>query len=172
MNGAMIYCEGEEIGVEDLDPALARTGSCGTAALPSSELGPEQARIEAGETLPSSLELESLEKDAIKRALERCGGNRSKAALELGLSRADRSNTRSSATDFSSRIRAVSRQALIFSPKAWESHVPYLRDMIEIVQDDAVEHLADGAAPRGDRLVPSRHGEFAQCGEPGGLHRG
>jgi len=82
---AMIYCEGEEIDVEDLDPALARTGACGLSAQPSP--GPEPARTEAGDALPASLELESLEKDAIKRALERCGGNRSKAALELGLSR-------------------------------------------------------------------------------------
>ncbi len=82
---AMIYCEGEEIDVEDLDPALARTGARGLAAQPSPAAEP--ARLEAGEALPASLELESLEKDAIKRALERCGGNRSKAALELGLSR-------------------------------------------------------------------------------------
>ena len=77
---AMIYCEGEEIGVEDLDPALARTGSGALAAQPATARADNPA-------VEEDASLESLEKEAIKKALERFGGNRSRAALELGLSR-------------------------------------------------------------------------------------
>ncbi|MCE1196674.1 sigma-54 dependent transcriptional regulator [bacterium] len=80
---AMIYCEGEEIGVGDLDPALARTdaGAPAPTALPPAT--PPDARAPAVE----DSSLEALEREAIRMALARCGGNRSKAALELGLSR-------------------------------------------------------------------------------------
>ena len=77
---AMIYCEGDAIGVEDLDPALARTGADSRAPQPASQ----------GAAMPAAEEdasLESLEKEAIKKTLERFGGNRSRAAQELGLSR-------------------------------------------------------------------------------------
>jgi two-component system response regulator AtoC len=76
---AMIYCDSEEIGVEDLDPAFAWAGA---GAPPEAEAA---VCIDADGTLPVSLE--SLERVAIRKALERCAGNRSKAALELGLSR-------------------------------------------------------------------------------------
>lgn len=77
---AMIYCEGGEIGVEDLDPALARTGAGALAAQPATARADKPA-------VEEDASLESLEKEAIKKALERFGGNRSRAALELGLSR-------------------------------------------------------------------------------------
>lgn len=77
---AMIYCEGGEIGVEDLDPALARTGAGALAAQPATARADNPA-------VEEDASLESLEKEAIKKALERFGGNRSRAALELGLSR-------------------------------------------------------------------------------------
>lgn len=82
---AMIYSEGDEIGVEDLDPALARIGLAAPASRPVSD--PETAERRTAEAAQEPLELEFLEKEAIRKALERCGGNRSKAALELGLSR-------------------------------------------------------------------------------------
>lgn len=82
---AMIYCECDEIGVKDLDPALARAGP-GTAA-PAPEALPSARPRGAAASEAGDASLESLEREAVRKALERCGGNRSKAALELGLSR-------------------------------------------------------------------------------------
>jgi two-component system response regulator AtoC len=82
---AMIYCEGEEISVEDLDPAFAWAG-VGEPSAPSPAVE-VPAGADADTASPELLELESLEREAIRKALERCGGNRSKAALELGLGR-------------------------------------------------------------------------------------
>ena len=80
---AMIYGEGEEVCVEDLDPALAKAGAVAPRPASPRPNPPREAPAAGAE----GSSLESLEREAVRKALERCGGNRSKAALELGLSR-------------------------------------------------------------------------------------
>ena len=69
---AMIYCENDHIGAADLD-----------FALPKQAVENPKANIYAIET--SSMD--GIEREAIRHALDVCGGNRSKAAEELGISR-------------------------------------------------------------------------------------
>jgi DNA-binding NtrC family response regulator len=84
---AAVLCTGDTILPEHLPPALLRpaapiaeTVAPGPAILPA----PMPARSE-GEDLPD--EIRSLERSRITAALERCGGNQSKAAVMLGISR-------------------------------------------------------------------------------------
>ncbi len=85
---ALIYAENAEILATDLGLAGDRNGAvradgaakgCSPVAAPDSA-----ARIDSLDTLDS---LASLERDAIERALSACGGNRTKAAQALGISR-------------------------------------------------------------------------------------
>ena len=69
---AMIYCENDHIGVADLD-----------FALPKQAVENLKANIYAIETGS----MDGIEREAIRHALDVCGGNRSKAAEELGISR-------------------------------------------------------------------------------------
>jgi two-component system response regulator AtoC len=74
---ALIYCEGNEIKETDID----------LHSLPQIQkeiVSAEKNDNEKYETLGS---LEAIEKKAIQDALERCDGNRTKAAEELGVSR-------------------------------------------------------------------------------------
>lgn len=66
---ALIMCEGDELQPEDF--VLTRRGAAPTAAAP-----------------PPSLKLEDMERETIRRALDKHAGNLSRAAAELGLSRA------------------------------------------------------------------------------------
>jgi two-component system response regulator AtoC len=84
---AAVLCTGDTILPEHLPPSLLRpaapiaeTAAPGPALLPA----PMPARSE-GEDLPD--EIRSLERSRITAALERCGGNQSKAAVMLGISR-------------------------------------------------------------------------------------
>ncbi len=65
---AFILCQGERIGVEHLPPAIGET-----ARRPSPAVAPAS--------------MSAVERDAIRAALERHGGNRSRAAAELGIHR-------------------------------------------------------------------------------------
>ncbi len=67
---ALIYCEGNEIKAEDID--LHRSSA---------------VQSDGKHDTKMSGSLESIEKKAIQSALERCDGNRTKAAEELGVSR-------------------------------------------------------------------------------------
>jgi len=69
---AMIYVEGDRIGAADLD-----------IALPKQAAGNPKA--DDGTIEPCSMD--DIEREAIRRALDLSGGNRSKAAAELGISR-------------------------------------------------------------------------------------
>jgi two-component system response regulator AtoC len=69
---ALLYGEGNVIKAEDIE--LHKT-----AELPK----PDLPETRGGDSRP----LESWEKEAIREALERCGGNRTKAAGELGITR-------------------------------------------------------------------------------------
>jgi two-component system response regulator AtoC len=86
---ALIYGEGELIGAADIELHRAEgsvphpSGEQGSA--PSGADGPASGGSRPGEKPPRSLE--SWEKEAILDALERCNGNRTKAAEELGITR-------------------------------------------------------------------------------------
>jgi two-component system, NtrC family, response regulator AtoC len=73
---ALIYGEDDEILASDLDFAEGRRA----------EAAPAEDPRAAGASAPAS-SLDSMERDAIGRALAKWGGNRSKAAEELGISR-------------------------------------------------------------------------------------
>jgi two-component system, NtrC family, response regulator AtoC len=78
---ALIYCENDEILPSDLELAMGRS--------PRGE--PRAVPVDSGEADPAppadSASLDSMERDAIRRALGKWKGNRSKAAEELGISR-------------------------------------------------------------------------------------
>ncbi len=74
---ALIYAEGDEILVSDLDLSGGKLGS-GQAD------GAERCQSPAAAAMDS---LDSVERGAIERALAACGGNRTKAAEALGISR-------------------------------------------------------------------------------------
>ncbi|GHV89824.1 Fis family transcriptional regulator [Spirochaetia bacterium] len=105
---ALIYCEGNIIRVEDIDlhekVAIIAPGSAPAAALsvlpanpaapsnsaPPGGVPPAQTPQPAADAEPLSAQpqsMDELEKKAIIDALARCGGNRTKAAELLGLSR-------------------------------------------------------------------------------------
>jgi two-component system response regulator AtoC len=78
---ALIYAEGDELRATDLSlgdsqPVVRESGNA--AASPSAS--PQ-------ETDGGLISLDSVERDAIERALAKWGGNRTKAAEELGISR-------------------------------------------------------------------------------------
>jgi len=84
---ALIYGEGDEILASDLDFAEGRRAEPARAGTPRTD----SARVEdsgaaVGAAVPAT-SLDSMESDAIRRALAKWGGNRSKAAEELGISR-------------------------------------------------------------------------------------
>ena len=82
---ALIYAEGEEILPSDLElgrGARLAAGGTESAALPEGGREPRSA-VEVG---PAS-GLDAVEREAIERALAKWGGNRTKAAEELGISR-------------------------------------------------------------------------------------
>jgi two-component system response regulator AtoC len=70
---ALIYGEGNSIEAGDIE--LHKTG---LEAAPAASPAP---------AVPSGVSLESREKQAIRESLERCGGNRTRAAAELGITR-------------------------------------------------------------------------------------
>ncbi len=81
---ALIYAEGDAILAADLDFAgrsrIARTDFAGAEPSRASlATGPESSGVDTS--------LDSVEKVAIERALAKQGGNRTKAAQELGISR-------------------------------------------------------------------------------------
>ncbi len=88
---AAVLCTGETILLEHLPPALLRRPTLPPqSAAPSARDGEgAPPRVSpapgVGEDLPD--EIKSLERLRIVEALERCGGNQSKAAEELGISR-------------------------------------------------------------------------------------
>jgi len=69
----VILSHGDEIGVEDL-PAEVRTGACGPGRTPSGFALPEEG-----------IDLEEVELDLIRQALDRTGGSAPKAAKLVGL---------------------------------------------------------------------------------------
>jgi two-component system, NtrC family, response regulator AtoC len=73
---AMIVCEGQTIMASDLE-----LGKPGTRA------GHDAEGARGGPPSVDAQPMEEMEKQAISRALERCGGNRTRAAQELGISR-------------------------------------------------------------------------------------
>ncbi|HWP68597.1 MAG TPA: sigma-54 dependent transcriptional regulator, partial [Rectinemataceae bacterium] len=80
---AMIYCEGSVIDTTDLDFALPPQDS-GDSGLP------ELAAQTVFSPFPGADEnesMEDIEREAIRHALDKWKGNRSKAAIELGISR-------------------------------------------------------------------------------------
>ena len=82
---ALIYCEDEEILASDLDFAEGRrAGTPRTESARDEDAGAEGPAV--GSAAPAA-SLDSMERDAIGRALAKWGGNRSKAAEELGISR-------------------------------------------------------------------------------------
>jgi two-component system response regulator AtoC len=79
---ALIYGEDDEILPADLDLAGGRRVLLADAA--ANGTSTQAGRISAAAPATS---LDSMERDAIERALGKWGGNRSKAAEELGISR-------------------------------------------------------------------------------------
>jgi DNA-binding NtrC family response regulator len=71
---AVVVCEGEVFGAEDLPPHLRRRGGNGASA-------------GSGEILSGDCSLAEIEKTAMEAALRRHGGNKSRAARTLGISR-------------------------------------------------------------------------------------
>jgi two-component system response regulator AtoC len=81
---ALIYGEGNVIGAGDIE--LHKTAGPGEAVpAEAPAAGRNGAGGRSGETAPRTLE--SWEKEAIQEALDRCGGNRTNAAKELGITR-------------------------------------------------------------------------------------
>lgn len=76
---ALIYVEGDEILVADLDFA-------GRSRAENSRRA-EDSRNEAASSTDATTSLDSMERVAIEKALAKQGGNRTKAAQELGISR-------------------------------------------------------------------------------------
>ena len=86
---AMIYCETESIAVGDLDFVLPRQDRVFAQGRTDPEIGNRSTdgKIE-GETVGKPSEsMEEIEREAIRRALEQNGGNRSLTAAALGISR-------------------------------------------------------------------------------------
>ncbi len=83
---AMLLADGTELNVEDLPHELRLLASAVPAA-PLVAVGAPSGRS-GGFTLPESgLSFEELERDLLCQALERCSGNRTRAARLLGLNR-------------------------------------------------------------------------------------
>jgi two-component system, NtrC family, response regulator AtoC len=81
---ALIYGEGDEIRPADLELASGGRSRREDSSEPVAE---ERIAAPEGPSPADPASLDSLERDAIKRALERWKGNRSRAADELGISR-------------------------------------------------------------------------------------
>jgi two-component system response regulator AtoC len=83
---ALIFCEGSVIENSDID--IHETLGTADAKIPG-EVHSETPAVpaQAEPRPPVSESLESIEKKAILAALERCGGNRTRAAEELGITR-------------------------------------------------------------------------------------
>ena len=79
---ALIYCDGGPIRAEDLGLPVGTAASGRAAATEAAP--PPAAAAGAGE---AAVPLDQVEREAIERALAKCGGNRTKAARELGISR-------------------------------------------------------------------------------------
>jgi len=77
---AILLHSEREVRLEDL-PAEVRTGS---APAPISAPGTPGFRLDGGGGIPTMAEVEKM---AIEFALQRCGGNKTKAAESLGISR-------------------------------------------------------------------------------------
>jgi len=92
---AAVLCPGEEILPEHLPPTLTKVGepepspSVARGAVPAgSSAEPTQpGAMPSGANVDLSTEIKSIERARITEALERCGGNQSKAARLLGVSR-------------------------------------------------------------------------------------
>ncbi len=83
---ALIYAEGDLIQAADLD--LPTAGKRREGQADSAESGNNFTPAVSNERSVAPLDsLDSVERDAIKRALTACGGNRTKAAAALGISR-------------------------------------------------------------------------------------
>jgi DNA-binding NtrC family response regulator len=81
---ALIFCEGPEIAEDDID---IHTRPDERAAAPR-VTGPDtKARCAIEDAVQKPRTLEEIEKNTILEALERCGGNRTRAAEELGITR-------------------------------------------------------------------------------------
>jgi two-component system response regulator AtoC len=79
---AAVLCAGDTILPEHLPPGILKPGARAAAAVAAP---PPAAAAPNGENLQG--EIKSLERQRIVEALERCGGNQSKAAEVLGISR-------------------------------------------------------------------------------------
>ncbi|HMF43012.1 MAG TPA: sigma 54-interacting transcriptional regulator [Polyangia bacterium] len=85
---AAVLCAGDTILPDHLPPGLLKAPPPAAASSPVVGAAPSRSAAPAppsGESLPG--ELKSLERQRIIEALERCGGNQSKAAELLGISR-------------------------------------------------------------------------------------
>ncbi len=87
----MIYCDGDEIGPADIDirQGLSVSGAASGQDWNSGAGHDSSSKTEPGSVVPegSGESLRDMEKETILRVLERCKGNRTKAAEELGISR-------------------------------------------------------------------------------------
>jgi two-component system, NtrC family, response regulator HydG len=95
LSRAAILCDGEEIRADDLDlvglpqGTDASPGARGAPA-PSPDLSPLAVDAAAGRPLKRVVEqaVEAVEREAIRQALQQCGGSPARAARLLGISRA------------------------------------------------------------------------------------
>jgi two-component system response regulator AtoC len=86
---AAIYANGEEVEAGDIDLPFSK-GAKGTAAANANSAPPIAVQAGApteGVEMPPVGSLEEAEREAIIRALARCGNNRTKTAISLGISR-------------------------------------------------------------------------------------
>ena len=86
---AVVLCLGDVVLPEHLPPSLLKAveGGTGQAPLPASTVVPVSAPAASSGVGPLQSEIDALEKAQILDALDRCGGNQSRAARMLGISR-------------------------------------------------------------------------------------
>ena len=81
-------CRGDTIGVKDLGlEPLRRSGVIEVPGWANREPGREPAAADTSVRLPDNLELAEAERRYARAILERCEGNQSAAARQLGISR-------------------------------------------------------------------------------------
>ena len=90
MEHAVIFSSGSSVQVRDLPPSIKNwqpeTVMIGAPLMPSADSHPAQTTVQSAKK-GSNLSVKEAEKQLIFRALEECGGNRTAAALKLGISR-------------------------------------------------------------------------------------